>query len=180
MGFSRTTLKVTHSELSTAFGSFNRGVTECVPALLPNPYALKKHVSNTVIIFFGCNSIRAKKFRTKSFGLTHSPIRTRSFSTRIYVSVYVDTLILPPKRSPSFIFSLKLSHRPIYTRLTSLSVKNLWRRKCAKRAIVRNVEVRIEGGFLCLQRVQLRHCATFQGSSCTPKMNIAFFIDSSI
>ncbi len=41
--------------------------------------------------------------------------------------------------------------------------KNLWRRKCVRRAIFRNVEVRVEGA----QHVQLCHCATCQGSSYT-------------
>ncbi len=38
------------------------------------------------------------------------------------------------------------------------NIKNLWRRKCVRRVIFRNVEVRVEGG--C-------HCATCQESSYT-------------
>ncbi len=61
-------------------------------------------------------SFRLKKFRAKDRTLTHSPIWTRSLLTHTYVvSAHVDTLILPPKQSLIFIFSLILSHRPIHT-----------------------------------------------------------------
>ncbi len=57
--------------------------------------------------------------------------------------------------------------------------KNLWRRKCVRRDIFRTIEVRVEGGvlqpLLCLQHVQLCHCATCQGSSYTKNEYDLFF-----
>ncbi len=55
--------------------------------------------------------------------------------------------------------------------------KNLWRRKCVRRAILRNVEVGVEGGnpyFVC----NTSNCVTVRPvrGHLTPKMNIAFFI----
>ncbi len=59
--------------------------------------------------------------------------------------------------------------------------KNLWRRKCVRRKIFRNVEVRVEWRgrsplqpLLCLQHLQLCHCAICQGSSYT-KNEYSFF-----
>ncbi len=54
-------------------------------------------------------------------------------------------------------------------------LKNLWRRKCVRRAIFRNVEVRVEVGyFVC----NTSHCVTVRPvrGHLAPKMNIAFFI----
>ncbi len=47
--------------------------------------------------------------------LIHSPIRTHSLLTHIYISAHLDTLIPLPKQSLRFICSLILSHRPIHT-----------------------------------------------------------------
>ncbi len=54
-----------------------------------------------------------------------------------------------------------------------IMVKNLSHRKCVRRAIFRNVEVRVEGG---------GNCVTVRPVRChlTPKMNIAFFITNLI
>ncbi len=52
---------------------------------------------------------------------------------------------------------------------TTCDQKILRRRKCVRRAIFRNVEVRVRPlhPSLCLKHVQLYHCATCQGSSYT-------------
>ncbi len=75
-------------------------------------------------------------------------------------------------------FTLKHSHlngknTDYFRRL--LDEENLWRRKCVKRAIFRNIEViRPLQPLLCLQHVQLCQCATCQGSSYT-KNEYSFF-----
>ncbi len=59
--------------------------------------------------------------------------------------------------------------------------KNLWRRKCVRRAIFRNVEVRVERGFAPFNPYfvcNASNCVTVRPvrGHLTPKMNIAFFI----
>ncbi len=56
--------------------------------------------------------------------------------------------------------------------------KNLWRRKCVRREIFRNVEVRVEGGAYFIYNTS--SCVTVRPvrGLLTPKMNIAFFIRS--
>ncbi len=55
-----------------------------------------------------------------------------------------------------------------YQILRKLNLKNLRRRKCVRWAIFRNIEVKVEGGFLSFFATQsLGHCAICQGSSYT-------------
>ncbi len=59
--------------------------------------------------------------------------------------------------------------------------KNLWRRKCVRRTIFRNVEVRVEGGFAPFNPYFVcnkSNCVTVRPvrGHLTPKMNIPFFI----
>ncbi len=68
----------------------------------------------------------------------------------------------------------KYQHQTIFRRVEKLQKKFLAQEVRQKRKIFRNVEVRVEGGetnfnqpLLCLQHVQLCHCATCQGSSYT-------------
>ncbi len=52
--------------------------------------------------------------------------------------------------------------------------KNLWHRKCVRRTIFRNVEVRVERGFLTLQHSHWVIVRSVRGHL-APKMNITFF-----
>ncbi len=60
-------------------------------------------------------------------------------------------------------------------------IKNLWRRKCVRRVIFRNLEVMVEGGFALFNPYfvcNTSNCVTVRPvkGHLTQKMNIAFFI----
>ncbi len=66
-------------------------------------------------------------------------------------------------------------------RMVKKKIKNLWRRKCVRRGIFRNVEVRVEGSeaplnpyFVC-NSSKLYHCVTCLGSSYTKNEYSLFY-----
>ncbi len=59
--------------------------------------------------------------------------------------------------------------------------KKIWRRKCVRRAIFRNVDIRVERGFAPFNPhfvCNTSNCVTVRSGRghLTPKMNVAFFI----
>ncbi len=104
-------------------------------------------------------------------------LRSKSFLRAILFRIVLSKRVYNAVRSsgPDFPLDLsgplqKLGHR-----------KNLWGRKCVRRAIFRNVEVRVEGGkvpFNPYVVCNTSNCVTVRPvrGHLTPKMNITFFI----